>query len=134
MYLEIATDLLAAEVPDAARRARRRRSGVARADARRAAVAALDAAERPLIWAGGGARDAGDAVARLAERARRAGPHDLRRGGHAAARATRAASGCRRTSRPPAALWDEADVVIAIGSDLDGVQTQNFAQPQPRRR
>jgi acetolactate synthase-1/2/3 large subunit len=29
------------------------------------------------------------------------------------------------------ALWDEADVVVAIGSDLDGVQTQNFAQPQP---
>jgi acetolactate synthase-1/2/3 large subunit len=28
-------------------------------------------------------------------------------------------------------LWDEADVVIAIGSDLDGVQTQNFLQPQP---
>ena len=28
-------------------------------------------------------------------------------------------------------LWDEADVVLAIGSDLDGVQTQNFAQPQP---
>ena len=28
-------------------------------------------------------------------------------------------------------LWDEADVVVAIGSDLDGVQTQNFAQPQP---
>jgi acetolactate synthase-1/2/3 large subunit len=29
------------------------------------------------------------------------------------------------------ALWDDADVVVAIGSDLDGVQTQNFAQPQP---
>ena len=28
-------------------------------------------------------------------------------------------------------LWDEADVVLAIGSDLDGVQTQNFMQPQP---
>ena len=28
-------------------------------------------------------------------------------------------------------LWDAADVVLAIGSDLDGVQTQNFAQPQP---
>jgi acetolactate synthase-1/2/3 large subunit len=28
-------------------------------------------------------------------------------------------------------LWDEADVVVAIGSDLDGIQTQNFAQPQP---
>jgi acetolactate synthase-1/2/3 large subunit len=32
---------------------------------------------------------------------------------------------------PTGALWDEADVVIAIGSDLDGVQTQNFAMPQP---
>jgi acetolactate synthase-1/2/3 large subunit len=29
------------------------------------------------------------------------------------------------------ALWDEADVVLSIGSDLDGVQTQNWAQPQP---
>jgi acetolactate synthase-1/2/3 large subunit len=32
---------------------------------------------------------------------------------------------------PAGRLWDEADVVLAIGSDLDGVQTQNFAQPQP---
>ena len=30
-------------------------------------------------------------------------------------------------------LWDEADVVVAVGSDLDGVQTQNFAMPQPPR-
>ena len=29
------------------------------------------------------------------------------------------------------ALWDEADLVIAIGSDLDGMMTQNWAQPQP---
>ena len=28
---------------------------------------------------------------------------------------------------PAGALWDEADLVIAVGSDLDGVQTQNFA-------
>jgi acetolactate synthase-1/2/3 large subunit len=28
-------------------------------------------------------------------------------------------------------LWDEADVVVVIGSDLDGTQTQNFLQPQP---
>ena len=27
---------------------------------------------------------------------------------------------------PAGRLWDEADVVLAIGSDLDGVQTQNF--------
>jgi thiamine pyrophosphate-dependent acetolactate synthase large subunit-like protein len=32
---------------------------------------------------------------------------------------------------PAGRLWDEADAVLAIGSDLDGVQTQNFAQPQP---
>ena len=32
---------------------------------------------------------------------------------------------------PVGRLWDEADLVIAVGSDLDGVQTQNFAQPQP---
>jgi thiamine pyrophosphate-dependent acetolactate synthase large subunit-like protein len=29
------------------------------------------------------------------------------------------------------ALWDEADVVVSIGSDLDGIQTQNFTMPQP---
>ena len=34
---------------------------------------------------------------------------------------------------PVGRLWDEADLVIAVGSDLDGVQTQNFAQPQPPR-
>ena len=32
---------------------------------------------------------------------------------------------------PAGALWDDADLVLAIGSDLDGVQTQNFAMPQP---
>jgi transcription-repair coupling factor (superfamily II helicase) len=32
---------------------------------------------------------------------------------------------------PAGTLWDEADVVVAIGSDLDGVMTQNFAMPQP---
>jgi len=29
------------------------------------------------------------------------------------------------------ALWDEADVVIAIGSDFDGMMTQNWRMPQP---
>ena len=28
-------------------------------------------------------------------------------------------------------LWDEADLVIAFGSDLDGMNTQNWLQPQP---
>ena len=34
---------------------------------------------------------------------------------------------------PVGRLWDEADLVISVGSDLDGVQTQNFAMPQPPR-
>jgi thiamine pyrophosphate-dependent acetolactate synthase large subunit-like protein len=29
------------------------------------------------------------------------------------------------------ALWDEADVVIAIGTDFDGMMTQGWQQPQP---
>jgi acetolactate synthase I/II/III large subunit len=30
-------------------------------------------------------------------------------------------------------LWDQADLVIVVGSDLDGINTQNFKQPQPDR-
>ena len=30
-------------------------------------------------------------------------------------------------------LWDEADLVISFGSDLDGMNTQNWLQPQPPR-
>jgi acetolactate synthase-1/2/3 large subunit len=93
-------------------------------------VAALDEAERPLLWVGGGARDAGAAVARLAERLA------------APVLTTYGAAGVLPPGHPCAVglpphveaagrLWDEADVVVAIGSDLDGVQTQNFAQPQP---
>lgn len=95
-----------------------------------AAVAALDAAERPLLWVGGGARDAAEAVRRLAERL--AAPVLTTYG---AAGVLPPGHPCRvgmPPHVPPAgALWDEADVVVAIGSDLDGVQTQNFAQPQP---
>jgi acetolactate synthase-1/2/3 large subunit len=29
------------------------------------------------------------------------------------------------------ALWDEADVVLAVGSDLDGMMTQNWLMPRP---
>src|SRR5205085_5584384 len=28
-------------------------------------------------------------------------------------------------------LWDEADVVVAIGTDFDGMMTQNWAMPKP---
>jgi acetolactate synthase-1/2/3 large subunit len=31
----------------------------------------------------------------------------------------------------PGALWDAADVVLVVGSDLDAMNTQGFRQPQP---
>lgn len=31
------------------------------------------------------------------------------------------------------ALWDAADVVVAFGAQFDGMNTQNWRQPQPRR-
>ena len=62
---------------------------------------------------------------------RRAGAHHLRRGGRPRPRAIRACVGLPPHVEAAGRLWDEADVVLAIGSDLDGVQTQNFAQPQP---
>jgi acetolactate synthase-1/2/3 large subunit len=127
VYLEVPTDLLGAEAPA---------DGVgfapwtAPSPALDDAAARLAAAERPLIWAGTGARDAGDAVGRLAERL--AAPVLTTYG---AAGLLPPAHPCLvgmpAHVEPSGQLWDEADLVVAIGSDLDGVQTQNFAMPQP---
>ena len=127
VYLEIATDLLGAEVPGAPS------VPVAAplpAPGFGAAIEALDAAERPLLWVGGGARDASAEIVALAEKLA------------APVLTTYGAAGVLPPGHPclvglpphveaAGNLWDEADVVLAIGSDLDGVQTQNFAQPQP---
>ena len=96
------------------------------------ALELLERARRPLVWAGGGALQsgAGEAVARLAERL--VAPVIL----------TFSAKGllppghpCLVESSPhvPEAgeLWDEADLVVAIGSDFDGMMTQGWKQPQP---
>jgi thiamine pyrophosphate-dependent acetolactate synthase large subunit-like protein len=129
VYLEIATDLLAADVPDVARPAPPPPAPTADGELDDAA-ARLAAAERPLLWVGGGARAARSAVAGLAEQL--AAPVLTTYG---AAGVLPPAHPCL-VGMPPhvasaGALWDEADVVVAIGSDLDGVQTQNFAMPQP---
>jgi thiamine pyrophosphate-dependent acetolactate synthase large subunit-like protein len=129
VYLEVATDLLGAGVP-AAHNGLGPDPPALDGAALDDAVARLAAAERPLIWAGTGARDAGAEVARLGERLA------------APVMTTYGAAGLLRPSHPclvgmpthvePAGeLWDAADLVLAIGSDLDGVQTQNFAMPQP---
>src|SRR4051794_15124138 len=128
VYLEIATDLLSAEVaaPGGSRAPR-----MEPAPKLTVANELLARAERPLIWAGGGARDAGPAIGELASR------------WGAPVLTTYGAAGILGRDHPclvglpphveaAGRLWDEADTVLAIGSDLDGVQTQNFAQPQPQ--
>ena len=92
----------------------------------------LERARRPLVWAGGGALQsgAGEAVARLAERL--VAPVIL----------TYSASGLLPPGHPclveapphvpeVGALWDEADVVVAVGSDFDAMMTQGWKMPQP---
>jgi acetolactate synthase-1/2/3 large subunit len=98
------------------------------------AVALIGEAERPLLWVGGGAvaAGAGEAVARLAERI--AAPVIPTY----AARGLLGASHPCLVAAPPhvpeaGALWDEADLVIAIGSDLDGMMTQGWSMPAPPR-
>jgi acetolactate synthase-1/2/3 large subunit len=98
-----------------------------------AAVPHLLAAERPLVWAGGGAlrAGAGPAVGALA---RRLGAPVL---------TTYSARGLLAGDRslvglPPhvpeaGELWDRADLVVSIGSDLDGMNTMNWRLPQPPR-
>jgi thiamine pyrophosphate-dependent acetolactate synthase large subunit-like protein len=133
VYLEVPTDLLSAEVDGAPepldlgappKRADERHLGQAAAFAERS--------RSPLIWAGGGAlqADAGAAVALLAERL--VAPVIL----------TYSARGLLPPDHPclveatphvpeVGALWDEADVVIAIGTDFDGMMTQGWKQSQP---
>jgi thiamine pyrophosphate-dependent acetolactate synthase large subunit-like protein len=127
VYLEVATDLLGAEAGE-------RGTGFAPwsapSPALDDAVERLAAAERPLIWAGTGARDAGEPVRALAERL--AAPVLVTYGAAGVlAPAHPCLVGMPPHVEPAGSLWDEADLVLAIGSDLDGVQTQNFAMPQP---
>ncbi len=133
VYVEVPTDLLGAEVTDAAEATASPAAVLTPEEQHLAkAVAALEHARRPLIWAGGGAlqADAGDAVARLAERL--VAPVML----------TYSARGLLPPDHPclveatphverVGALWDEADAVIAIGTDFDGMMTQGWKQPQP---
>jgi thiamine pyrophosphate-dependent acetolactate synthase large subunit-like protein len=127
VYLEVPTDLLAAELGALAAAPSGESATEETLDAASGLVAA---AERPLIWAGGGAIDASTQVAALAERI---GAPVLTTYG---ARGILPPHHRCLVDMPPhvepaGRLWDEADLVIAVGSDLDGVQTQNWAQPQP---
>jgi thiamine pyrophosphate-dependent acetolactate synthase large subunit-like protein len=133
-YLEIPTDLLSEQVERGAEAEAPRRPPPPRPPREQVARAAelLERSRRPLIWAGGGAvqSGAGAELGRLAERL--VAPvittysgRGLLPPGHP----------CLVTAPPhvpeAGALWDEADVVLAVGSDLDGMMTQGWAMPQP---
>jgi acetolactate synthase-1/2/3 large subunit len=136
VYVEVPTDLLSApaafgglpvSVPVPVRA-----PPVPDADAVQTAAALLAGAARPLIWTGGGAvwAGAGSAIGDLAVRLA------------APVITTYQARGLLGVDHPCAVgvmphvevvgrLWDEADVVVAIGTDLDGPMTQNWRLPRP---
>lgn len=129
VYLEVPTDLLSApsvEIGPGFAVAAGSTEPVAEA------VALVARSDTPLIWAGGGATGAADQVRSLAERI------------DAPVITTYMARGLLGADHPLAVglpphlpecgeLWDRADLVIAIGTDFDGMMTQNWAQPPPAR-
>ena len=147
VYLEIPTDLLGAEADGAVAAGA---GGASQADRAveaapapppplqpddehlERAAARLERSRRPLIWAGGGALQAGagEAVAALAERL--VAPVILT---YSARGLLPPGHPCLAEAPPHVAevgaLWDEADVVLAVGSDFDGMMTQGWKQPQP---
>jgi len=128
-YLQIPTDLLSAPAAAGEPPASSEPAGN---PPWREAIELLDAAERPLIWAGSGALDAGEELGRLATHL---GAPVLTTYGAAGVLPPRhpCLVGMPPHVEPAGRLWDDADLVLSIGSDLDGVQTQNFAMPQPPR-
>jgi acetolactate synthase-1/2/3 large subunit len=96
-----------------------------------AAAAALRTA-RPVVWAGGGCVDHAERVGALAARL------------GAPVVSTYRGRGCPPTTHPlavglpphepeVAALIASADVLLAVGGDLDGMNTRNWTMPRPPR-
>jgi acetolactate synthase-1/2/3 large subunit len=133
VYLGIPTDLLgqsAPELPPVLPAAAAPRGPVA-ADLDRA-IELLDGAERPLIWAGGGAlrAGAGAVVGELAVALAAPVMTTYMSRGLLPCDHPCAVPGPVH-AEPVGKLWDEADVVLAVGSDLDGMMTQNWLMPPP---
>jgi thiamine pyrophosphate-dependent acetolactate synthase large subunit-like protein len=128
-YLEVPTDLLSADVtPAGGELTSEAPQPLERGDP----YPLIERAERPLIWAGSGARDRADEVRALAERL--AAPVLTTYGGRGVLPpGHRCCVGMPPHVEPAGQLWDEADLVISFGSDLDGMNTQNWLQPQPPR-
>jgi acetolactate synthase-1/2/3 large subunit len=128
VYLEIPTDLLSAPVLDPTPEQHQP-----------PVISAFSGREpfpqpfsRPLVWAGGGAtaEDAGPLVEQLCRRL--GAPLLTSYGG----RGLLPPDHPNLVPLPPHVpeaghLWDAADLVVVVGSDLDAMNTQGFRQPRP---
>jgi acetolactate synthase-1/2/3 large subunit len=122
VHLEIPADVLAGDCPPLSARPVRATPPEADRHAVRAAATRLAAAERPMILAGGGAVDGGDALARLAEAI--GAPTALTLNGKGALSDRHPLS--VSTTLPCRSTLDAlraADVVLAVGTELSEVDT-----------
>ena len=133
VYVEVPTDLLSAVVPEPVELLFPV-PAVFVSYVRGQVMELLAAAERPLIWAGGGATaaESGPAVTALAERL--GAPVLTSYGGRGLLRPDHPLLVPLPPHAPEAgARWDASDLVLVLGSDLDAMNTQGFRQPRPPR-
>jgi len=133
VYLGVPTDYLRETVPHRRPPAPHRKPDGDVPDLARA-EAMLSDAEHPLIWAGGGAlrSGAGAAIGALAEKL--AAPVITTFGARGLLPLDHPCLAPNPVHTPEVGeLWDEADVVLAIGTDFDGLMTQNWRMPKPRK-
>ncbi|WP_410670547.1 thiamine pyrophosphate-binding protein [Amycolatopsis sp. cmx-4-68] len=131
VYLGVPTDYLRETVPHRRPPAPHRKPDGDVPDLARA-EAMLSDADHPLIWAGGGAlrSGAGDAIGALAEKI--AAPVITTFGARGLLPLDHPCLAPNPVHTPEVGeLWDEADVVLAIGTDFDGLMTQNWRMPKP---
>lgn len=128
VYVEIPTDLLSAQVPDP--------HPETHVPPTRGFLSDREPFPRPftrpLVWAGGGATacGAGPLVQELCERL--GAPLLTSYGGRGLLPPDHPLLVPLPPHAPEAgALWDAADLVVVVGSDLDGMNTQGFRQPRP---
>jgi len=131
VYVEVPTDLLSAQVelrPTALPTLSRGPVDTT------AAAAVLQEATRPLVWAGGGATASGAGPLTAAVAERLGAPVLTSYGGRGLLppehpNLVPLPPHCREAGQ----LWDAADAVLVLGSDLDAMNTQGFRQPRPER-
>ena len=131
VYLEVPTDLLKATAEQPGPELHAVPAVLRQVDVA-PAVDLLAAAERPLVWAGGGATGSGaaDQVAALGHRL--GAPVLSSYGGRGLVPVDHPACvGLPPHVREVGELWDAADCVVVLGSDLDFMNTQGFRQPAP---